>query len=64
MTEFHSTDKRHPPCATLVAADLDSPASGDVGLRISEIHYHPAPPTAEEIAAGFDELTTSNFLNC
>jgi hypothetical protein len=36
--------------------------SADIGLRISEIHYHPAPPSAGEIQAGFDNANDFEFL--
>lgn len=31
-------------------------------LKISEIHYHPAAPTAEELAAGFDNRRAFEFI--
>ena len=31
-------------------------------LRISEIHYHPADPTDQEIAAGFEDADDFEFI--
>jgi hypothetical protein len=31
-------------------------------LRVSEIHYHPAPPSTSEIAAGFDDPDDFEFI--
>ncbi len=39
----------------VVQADANS-------LRISEIHYHPAAPSTEEIAAGFDDSDEFEFI--
>ncbi len=36
--------------------------TADLGLRISEINYHPGQPTRSEIAAGFDDANDFEFL--
>jgi hypothetical protein len=37
-------------------------AAAPTGLRISEVHYHPAPPTAAEVDAGFADADAFEFI--
>ncbi len=48
------------PSVATYAVDAE-PATAD-NLRISEIHYHPAAPTADEVAAGFTNRDDFEFL--
>ena len=41
---------------------LVSETAGKNNLRISEVHYHPADPTADEIAAGFTDADDFEFI--
>ena len=36
--------------------------AGRHNLRISEVHYHPANPTADELASGFDDADRFEFI--
>lgn len=39
-----------------------TPTEVQAGLRVSELHYHPADPTKAEIAAGFTDADQFEFL--
>ncbi|WP_193212940.1 lamin tail domain-containing protein, partial [Luteolibacter marinus] len=41
---------------------LDTDPASSSNLAISEIHYHPADPSPEEIAAGFDDSEAFEFV--
>ena len=37
-------------------------AASSADLRISELHYHPSAPTASEVAAGFEDADSFDFV--
>ena len=50
------------PWSPPVYVELPAPASPADGLRITEINYHPATPTIQEVAAGFDDADDFEFI--
>jgi len=56
------TIKRPDGSAAAVETYPGDPSEAQQFLRITELHYHPAPPTPEEVTAGFLESSQFEFI--